>query len=67
MKWNIVGVFPCGIFVLWDELYGSESISQVYSVVLEYLPSTSHNINTILSDDACHLVRYAKNQSDRNK
>ena len=62
-----LGAFPCGIIGLWDELYGSESISQVYSVVLEYLSSIPHNIKTILYDDACHLVRYAKNQSERNK
>ena len=61
-----LGAFPCGIIGLWDELYGSESISQVYSVVLEYLSSLPHKIKTILYDDACHLVRYAKNQRDRN-
>ena len=62
-----LGAFPCGVIGLWDELYGSESISQVYSVLLEYLSSIPHKINTILYDDACHLVRYAKNESDRNK
>ena len=61
-----LGAFPCGIVGLWDELYGSESISQVYSVVLEYLSSIPHKITTILYDDACHLVRYAHNQQTRN-
>ena len=62
-----LGSYPCGIIGLWDEVYGSESISQVYSIVLEYLSSTRHNVRTILYDDACHLVRYAKNESERNK
>ena len=61
-----LGAFPCGIVGLWDELYGSESISQVYNVVLEYLASIPHSITTILYDDACHLVRYANNESKRN-
>ena len=39
----------------------------MYSIVLEYLSSTKHNVRTILYDDACHLVRYAKNESERNK
>ena len=30
-RWNVgifLGAFPCGIVPLWDELFGSESISQ---------------------------------------
>ena len=33
-RWNVgifLGAFPCGIVPLWDELYGSESTSQVNS------------------------------------
>ena len=62
-----LGSYPCGIIGLWDEVYGSESISQVYSIVLEYLSSTKHNVRTILYDDACHIVCYAKNESEGNK
>jgi hypothetical protein len=62
-----LGAYPCGIVGLWDELYGSESISQVYSICLEYLSNVTHNIKIILYDDACHLVRYAKNQKDLNE
>ena len=31
-RWNVgifLGAYPCGIVPLWDELFGSESISQV--------------------------------------
>ena len=43
-----LGVFPCGIISLWDKLYGSESTSQVYSVVLEFLPNHVNIIKFIL-------------------
>ena len=62
-----LGVFPCGIISLWDELYGSESTSQVYSVVLEFLSNLVNIIKFILYDDACHLVRYAINQMHLNE
>ena len=29
--------WPCGVCPLFDELYGSESISQVYAIILEFL------------------------------
>ena len=29
--------WPCGVCLLYDELYGSESISQVYAIILEFL------------------------------
>ena len=32
-----VGAFPCGTIVLFDELYGSEGISQVYGIIFELL------------------------------
>ena len=32
-----LGAFPCGTVPLWDELFGLESISQVYGVFIEYL------------------------------
>ena len=36
-RWNVgifLGAYPCGIVPLWDELFGSESISQVVKIVL---------------------------------
>ena len=33
----MVGCWPCGICVLWDELYGTESISQVYGIITDWL------------------------------
>ena len=35
------GAYPCGIIVLGDELYGSESISQVYGILTDWLSSLS--------------------------
>ena len=34
------GAYPCGIIVLGDELYGSESISQVYGILTDWLSPT---------------------------
>jgi hypothetical protein len=33
----LVGAFPCGVINIFDELYGSESLTQVYAIMIEYL------------------------------
>ena len=38
----LVGAYPCGTVVLWDELYNSEGISQVHGVVNDFLASVSN-------------------------
>ena len=47
------GAYPCGIIVLGDELYGSESISQVYGILTDWLSSLSDQtkLKQILYDD----------------
>ena len=60
----LVGAFPCGMIVLWDEIYGSESISQVYGIMIEFFGNLSNieNIKEILYDDCCHLKKFAENE-----
>ena len=54
-----VGAYPCGNIVVWDELFGSESISQVYGILMEFLGNLSNKekIEQCLYDDACHLKK----------
>ena len=62
---------PCGTIVLIDELYGSESISQVYGLLLDFYSKLSDNseLKILLYDDMCHLKRFAENPdiADLNK
>ena len=32
-----IGCWPCGVCVLWDELYGSENIRQVFGIITDWL------------------------------
>ena len=73
-RWNVgifLGAFPCGVVPLWDELYGSESISQVYGVFIEYLsqlPEEERNrLTDLIYDDNCHLARFALRKNLRKK
>ena len=62
----LVGAFPCGIITLFDELYGSESLTQVYAILIEYLAELPKdirdNIIEICYDDACHLKKFSENE-----
>jgi hypothetical protein len=61
----MVGTKPCGIVVLFDELYGAESLTQVYGLLVEYLsrlPESGRDaLEHILYDDACHLKKFCEN------
>ena len=52
----MVGTKPCGVVVLFDELYGSESLTQVYGILVEYSSRLSeegrNQLKNILYDDA---------------
>ena len=58
-----LGAFPCGVVPLWDELFGSESTSQVYGVFIEYLSQLPdeerERLKDLIYDDNCHLSRFA--------
>ena len=59
----LVGTKPCGTVVLFNELYGSESVTQVYANIVDYVAKLPDNEKpkVINYDDACHLVRFANN------
>ena len=67
-RWNVglfVGAFHCGTVCFWDELFISESISQVYGIFIEFLTqlpeSTWRKIKHLFYDDNCHLSKFALN------
>jgi hypothetical protein len=63
-----LGAYPCGVVVVWDKLYGSESISQVYGILIEYLSSLSKlELVHIIYDDACHIAKFSKKASLANR
>ena len=55
---NLLGMAPCGIVRIVSELFGSESISQVYGIVIAYISQIIDNIEieVLVHDDVCHLV-----------
>ena len=67
----MVGTKPCGIVTLFDELYGSESLTQVYGMLVEHISrlpeSARRNLKDILYDDACHLKKFSENEKRANK
>ena len=66
----LIGSFPCGTVTLFDELYGSESLSQVYGIVIDYiskLPQESPDkLEEFVYDDACHMTKFAANPKRAN-
>jgi hypothetical protein len=55
----MIGCYPCGVVTLFGELFGSESISQVYGHVCEwYGEANPEALKYLLYDDACHLVSF---------
>ena len=58
----LIGAFPCGVIPLFAELFGVESISQVYGHVVDWLgESDPQHMQFLLYDDACHLGPFAMN------
>ena len=59
-----VGAYPCGTIVLFDELYGSESISQVYGILVEFLGRLKDmsTLEELLYDDCCHLKAFSEKE-----
>ena len=64
-----MGTKPCGTVVCFDELYGSESLTQVYGILVEYvsrLPQVGReSLKNILYDDACHLKKFSEKKEER--
>ena len=65
-SWSV----PSGIVRFSEELFGSESLSQVYGILIKYLSSLSKlELEVLVYDDVCHLVKFALNHIflQRNK
>lgn len=53
---------PCGIVINVNELFGSESKSQVYAHIHNLLEKPQFDQTSVICyDDACHLKRFAQN------
>ena len=69
----LVGAFPCGVITVFEELYGSESLTQVYAIMIEYLAGlpkhAREKIIEICYDDACHFKKFSEDEkrSERNE
>ena len=66
----MVGTKPCGTVVLFEELYGFESLTQVYGMLVEYLarlPEAGRkSLEHLLYDDAFHLKKFSENPKRAN-
>lgn len=64
-----VGAYPCGTIVLFDELYGSEGISQVYGILVEFLARLEDldSLEELLYDDCCHLKAFSEKETNANQ
>jgi hypothetical protein len=64
---NIV-VFPCGNILAIDELYGSESLSQVLLPVynLMKLPTMMEDISVLIHDNACKFAAFVRNRRSKS-
>ena len=66
----LVGAFPYGVITVFDELYGSEILTQVYAMMIEYLSCLPTLIRQklveICYDDACHFKKYSENETRAN-
>jgi hypothetical protein len=63
----LAGIWPCGKIALVSELFGTESISQVYAALHTFLYQNADSVtdlDTICYDDGCHLKKYASKRAD---
>ena len=57
----MVGAWPCGVVPFVEELYGSESLTQVHGHLCNFLDSGKEildKLETIFYDDACHMWKF---------
>ena len=64
-----VGAFPCGTIVLFDELYDSEGIRQVYGIMVEFMARLDNieNLKEILYDDCCHFKVFSEKEKNADQ
>ena len=53
----MLGAWPCGIIVLLGELFGTESISQVYAFLHTFLQMNNDSTNDISKDTNVIMVK----------
>ena len=53
----MLGAWPCGIIVLLGELFGSESLSQVYALLHTFLLKNSSSTQEIRKDCKYRYVK----------
>ena len=51
---------PCGVIVAIAEIIGGESVTQVATVIEDYLTKSSSRTKCLLYDDACHLSKHVR-------
>ena len=66
----LISVRPCGIIPHFDEIFGCESISQIYASKMEFLhclpAEVRTNIKAWFYDDMCHEKPFAENHKQAN-
>ncbi|CAF1120798.1 unnamed protein product [Didymodactylos carnosus] len=63
----VAAVYNCGYICAVDELYGSESLSQVYNFLVNIVKKFEVLPTVIAYDDACNLVRFIRNSTNRKQ
>ena len=65
---NIVS-FPCGIILSVDELYGSESLSQVLLPIYSLMKDAGlrEDVKVLIHDNACKFAAFVKNRAGSNE
>ncbi|CAF4493257.1 unnamed protein product [Rotaria sp. Silwood2] len=60
----IAAVYNCGFICSLYELFGSESIAQVYNFLLYMYQNVENFPDVIIYDDACHLKLFIENSNN---
>ncbi|CAF1413648.1 unnamed protein product [Adineta ricciae] len=60
----IAAAYNCGFICSISELFGSESIKQVYNFLVYMMKNCEHVPDVLIYDDACHLKRFVQNKNN---
>ena len=62
-------VFPCGQILGIDELFGSESLTQVLIPLLNLMkqPRMLEDVKVFIHDNACRMVAFMKNRASKSE
>ena len=63
--------WPCGVIPDFGELFGSESITQVWAMICDFLGDMNEDkrnqLKAFLYDDACHLKPFSEKENQRKQ